>query len=60
MGCFNDGLMGRGMVVRDNGGNVKFAATKLDNIRVSLTMAEIIALRWGFNGSYLQIRMAIS
>lgn len=48
------------MVVRDNGGNVKFAATKLDNIRVSLTMAEIIALRWGFNGSYLQIRMAIS
>jgi len=48
-GCFNDGRMGCGMVVRDNGGNVKFAATMLDNIRVSSTMAEVIALRWGLH-----------
>jgi ribonuclease HI len=45
-GCFNDGYVGCGMVVRDNLGNVIFAATKLDKLQASPTLAEALALRW--------------
>ena len=45
-GLFKDGSMGCGMVIRDNEGNVKFAATKLEKWQMSPTMAEAIAMRW--------------
>ncbi|PNX83574.1 histone H4 [Trifolium pratense] len=45
-GCFNDGYLGCGMVVRDNLGNVIFAATKLEKRQASPTHTEALALRW--------------
>jgi hypothetical protein len=45
-GVFKDSSLGCGMVARDNEGNVKFAATKLEKCQMSPTMAEAIALRW--------------
>ncbi|GAU48804.1 hypothetical protein TSUD_406370 [Trifolium subterraneum] len=45
-GCFNDGFMGCGMVIRDNLGSVLFAATMLEKRQVSSTLAEALALRW--------------
>jgi hypothetical protein len=45
-GCFNDGFMGCGMVIRDCRGTVTFAATKLERRQGSSTLAEALALRW--------------
>jgi hypothetical protein len=38
--------MGCGMIIRDYRGTVMFAATKLEKIHVSPTLAEALALRW--------------
>ncbi|PNY16580.1 ribonuclease H, partial [Trifolium pratense] len=45
-GCFSNGTTGWGMIMRNHLGMVDFAATHLEKIKVSPTLAEAMALRW--------------
>lgn len=45
-GCFENGAIGWGMLVKDHEGNVSFVATKFERMNISPTMAEALSLRW--------------
>jgi ribonuclease HI len=45
-GCFADGFISFGMVIRDSSGLVQFASTKREKRQASPSLAEAMALRW--------------
>lgn len=45
-GCFDNGTIGWGFLVRNFEGKVSFTATKREKIRVSPLLAEVLGLRW--------------